>query len=106
MLFSTTSRSMATNGVSISSMRMAAPSVLHFDDQLDLDGAVAGKLVETDSRPGVPTRVRAEQLEQQIGGAVDHRRGVVEPLRAVHHAEQLDHLGDLVQVADPPLHCS
>src|SRR5574341_794650 len=71
---------------------------LHLDDDLDLDRDGARQLSHAYRRARMAAGV-AEDLDEQVGEAVDHERRLVEPWRAVHHPERLNDLTHLVQAA-------
>src|ERR1700750_3210008 len=70
----------------------------HRDNDLDLDRYSAGQRAHADRRAGVPAAV-AENLDEEIGTAVDHFGVVFEIRGGVHHAEYLDDVLDPVEVA-------
>src|SRR5438094_9893007 len=63
----------------------------------DLDRRAAAEALATDGRPRRLAAL-AEELDQQVGGAVDHARLVVEAGRRVHEAEQVNDLLHAVEV--------
>src|SRR5436309_12579689 len=65
----------------------------------DLDRGVAPEPLAAD-RGARGLAALAEELDQQVGGAVDHARLVAEARRRVHEAQQVDDLLHAVQVAE------
>src|SRR2546423_655777 len=50
-------------------------SLGHLRDHLDLDGDAEGQLGHPDGRAGVATDLFAEELDEEVGAAIDHSRG-------------------------------
>src|SRR5262245_55985459 len=72
--------------------------LLHLEDHLDLDGDAAGQLGHPHRRARVATLL-AEDLDHEIGEAVDDLGLLAEALSRVDHAEHLDDALDLVETA-------
>src|SRR5687768_1937847 len=72
------------------------------EDHLDFDGDVEGELEHADGGAGVAAAF-AEEVDQQLGGAVDDLRLVVKAGGAVDEAEQLDDAADAVEIAESVL---
>jgi len=70
-------------------MRSFARGPLAFqqDFALDLDRDAEGELAHADRRAGMRPALGAEDLDDQIGAAVDHRGHPIESGRGVHHSE-------------------
>jgi hypothetical protein len=69
-----------------------------FDNHFDLDGDMAGELVDADSRAGVAAAV-AEDLDQEFGGVVHGEWLVAEARGAGDEAEDLDDASRAVEAA-------
>jgi len=69
----------------------------NLDDGLDLDGDVERQRVRADGRARV---LLAEDVEDEIRGAVDDGRLAREPVDAIDKADELVDLLDLVQVPE------
>src|SRR5262245_17681400 len=68
-----------------------------------LHGVVDGEAVTPDGRAGRLAAV-AEQLDEEVGGAVDHSRLVGEPGGGADVADELDELLHSLEVAEGVLH--
>src|SRR5215831_8683661 len=73
-------------------------ALLHLEDHLDLDGYAAGQLGHPHRRARVATLL-AEDLDHEIGEAVDDLGLLAEALGRVDHAQHLDDALDLVEAA-------
>src|SRR5215471_15692839 len=73
-------------------------ALLHLEDHLDLDGDAAGQLGHPYRRARVPALL-AEDLDHEIGEAVDDFGLLAEALGGVDHAQHLDDTLDLVEAA-------
>src|SRR5262249_29576841 len=73
-------------------------ALLHLEDHLDLDGDAAGQLGHPHRRARVATLL-AEDLDHEIGEAVDDLGLLAEALGRVDHAQHLDDALDLVEAA-------
>jgi len=75
-----------------------ARSAADLDLRLDLDRNVERQLEQADRAARMRADVGAEELEQQLGTAVDHRRLAIEARRRVHHPEHARPGDDAIQV--------
>src|SRR5262250_2241928 len=73
-------------------------ALLHLEDHFDLDGDAAGQFGHPHRRARVPTLL-AEDLDHEIGEAVDDLGLLAEALGRVDHAQHLDDALDLVETA-------
>src|SRR2546425_2740421 len=73
---------------------------LYLEDHLDLDRNVHRQPAHAHRRARVLADGFAEDLDHQIGEAVDHLGLVAETVRGVHHAQRLDDPTDLVEAAE------
>src|SRR5262245_12641838 len=74
--------------IQIVSARIASLiALLNFRHEFDLDREVERQFRHADRRACVAPDLRAEHLDEQVGRAVDDSGGLVEPGRAVDHAE-------------------
>ena len=67
-------------------------------DRLDLDGDIDRQRSRADRRARMPALV-AEDLDQQVGGAIDHLGMVGEVGHAIDEADKLDDALELVEIA-------
>src|SRR5215475_12174856 len=73
-------------------------ALLHLEDHLDLDGDAARQFGHPHRRARVPALL-AEDLDHEIGEAVDDLGLLAEALGRVDHAQHLDDALDLVEAA-------
>src|SRR5262245_29372824 len=75
------------------------------DDRFDLDCHPGRKRGDADRRPRVSS-LRPEELDKEVGRAVDHLRLVLESRRARDEADHLDDLLDAVEPSELLLECA
>src|SRR5213593_4861298 len=77
---------------------------LYLEDHLDLDRNVHRQPAHAHRRARVLADGLAEDLDHQVGEAVDDLGLIAEPLGRIDHAEHLDHAADLVEAAEIRAH--
>src|SRR5213593_2390684 len=77
---------------------------LYLEDHLDLDRNVHRQPAHAHRRARVLADGLAEDLDHQVGEAVDDLGLIAEPLGRIDHAEDLDDAADLVEAAEIRAH--
>jgi threonine dehydratase len=86
------------SGANMTPMQLDDCQLVDRDLGFYLDRKAQGQFRDADRGPGVGTRLRAPQVQDEVGEAVDHRRRPGEPGCHVHHPEHAQPAGDPVQV--------